>query len=621
MGIAFIEVLKKRAGDLFMKQFKTQIKMYAFVTFLMTIVLVGLPVFANLVSAATEPDGYASAKIEFAQLLNDKKRSQYRHNWIKLSDKFLNLYEDNANWSNRPAALFRSALAVEEMARRSYNSKDAQEAASRYEELARNHKTNPLADDALYHAAVIYNELLHESDTARKILSDLTETYPKADFAPNAQAYLSKISGNTVASIAPVKPVISTPTTTVNNITPQLRDGNIVRIVISLDAVPSWRARYQSPETSAFNTHSIFLQLNEMSPASKLGLERSFSKAGILENYVVEYNKNNQQTNITLNFSELYRYNVKTERSPARIIIEATNSSKSLQSGIKIENTTENKKVTATIIPTTAKVTEALEDIAKNTVENKVLSEDIVYEIPKVDMSKDMVSQLGLQVKTIIIDPGHGGRDPGTSHNGIIEKNLILDISKRLARVLEAAGYTVILTRDDNSYIGLNARSQLAMVENGDLFISMHINAHPDKSVSGFETYYLDFAQSDESARTAAMENIATTKGLGDMEKLLADLVLNSRKKESVRLASFVQKRTIAQIGSAGFATKNNGIKGAPFHVLLDSSMPGILVEVGYCSNLNESKNLGSPKYKDAIAEGIANGIHQYAQQYQTATR
>ena len=125
----------------------------------------------------------------------------------------------------------------------------------------------------------------------------------------------------------------------------------------------------------------------------------------------------------------------------------------------------------------------------------------------------------------------------------------------------------------------------------------------------------------EEAARVAAIENIATTKGLGDMEKLLADLVLNSRKKESVRLASFVQKRTMSQIGTAGFATKDNGTKGAPFHVLLGASMPGILVEVGYSSNLNESRNLGSPKYRDAIAEGIANGIHQYAQQYQTAKR
>lgn len=578
-------------------------------------------------SAAGEPEGYGKAKVDLERLRDDPKRAKYRHSWLKLADDFQELYDDNPSWNNRPAALFRSAVALEEMARRSYNRKDAQNAAALFEQLAKKHSSSVLADDALYRAAVIRNELMRDPGEARDILVTICKKYSKSDHAGPAAAYIAKLDGKpeatAVASLAPVgvptdeknadellstlsksyskkgdNSVVATLDTSspvsvsrpdvpasITRVSPQKR-GNIVRIAISLGQPNSWTLDHQQGDKG--KSPRLILDLEGAEPAKAVKSGARYKDMGIFSRYTVDYSATNKRTRMVFEFSSLLRYTVKTEKSPFRIIVEATASSKELADGVSVKKSSSGQTKSAS-------------------------------SAPRISTPRNVAAQLGLSVKTIVIDPGHGGKDPGTSHNNIVERELTLDVAKRLGSVLRAAGYNVVFTRDKDHWISLSERSNIAVKKKGDLFISIHVNASTKPSVSGFETYYLDLADTTESIRLAAVENSGTDHRLGEMETILADLLLSARIQESRKLAADVQKTTVSLLKKRGHSVSNNGTKGAPFHVLIGSSMPGVLVEIGYCTNSTEAKRLRQSKYRDALAEGIANGIHNYALQLELA--
>ena len=560
--------------------------------------------------ANATPSGYEDAKVELSRLMQDKKRSEYRHNWIKLSDEFYDIYVNNANWNNRAAALFRSAIALDEMAKRSYVRKDAHSAIDKYLLLVKKHKLSPLADDSLYHAAQLYNEVLRDEKSAKAMLKKVMRDYPTGDFRTKAKQYYAEIGGTAVASLGNVaisRP--ATPSIKLTQISSQLRE-NVVRIVISMDTIASWRAKYNDEQNPG-----VVVTLKNVAPSENLELEDTFKKTGIFTGYSVYYNDVQGTSVITLQFSDLLRYVVKSEREPARLIIEATNSPKYLTAGITVKDEKvekKQKKVVEKKVKQSSKVVPTKTTVKKSSVATtpKITKENIPT------ITKQFAAQLGLRVKTIVIDPGHGGKDPGARHNGMVEKNLNLDIAKRLARVLKSAGYTVHLTRTTDKYLGLYERTDIARKHHADLFISLHANASNNVAAEGIETYFLDFTQDNNAVRIAAIENAGVEKrGLGEMEKILSDMLLTARIQESKRLAAKVQNGAIRKISRAGYNLKNRGTKGAPFHVLIGSSMPCILIEMGYTTNSKEAKRLSSDNYKNALAEGIANGIHQYAQE------
>ncbi len=596
--------------------------------------------------AAGEPAGYAQAKVDLDRLRKDPRRAKYRHSWLKLADEFQEIYEGAPSWNNRPAALFRSAEALEEMARRSFTRKDAQEAASRFEFLAKKHPSSVLADDALYRAAVIRNELMRDPGEARTLLTTLRKKYAKSDHAAPAASYLAKMDSkpdaSAVASLAPIAApapardakrksprdndnadeLLATlsrssaqkssppkgvavaslasgtipagvtqpdPLASVSRVSPQKR-GDVIRITISLDQPSSWKIQHETG--SKGKAPRLILDLEGTAPAKAVKSGARYKEMGIFSRYSVDYSATDKRTRMEFDFSSLRRYTVKTEKSPFRIIVEATASSKALADGISIAEPSPGTSKTAS-------------STAAHT--------------PKVTPPRDVAEQLGLCVKTIVIDPGHGGKDPGTSHNNITERELTLDVSKRLGSVLRAAGYNVVFTRERDAWVSLSERSNFAVKKKGDLFISIHVNASAKPNVSGFETYYLDLAGNKESVRLAALENSGTNHRLGEMEAILTDLLLSARIQESRKLATEIQKNTVSHIKKRGHQVNNNGTKGAPFHVLIGSSMPGVLVEIGYCTNSAEAKRLKQSKYRDALAEGIANGIHNYARQLELA--
>ncbi|HMK36936.1 MAG TPA: N-acetylmuramoyl-L-alanine amidase [Desulfomonilaceae bacterium] len=212
----------------------------------------------------------------------------------------------------------------------------------------------------------------------------------------------------------------------------------------------------------------------------------------------------------------------------------------------------------------------------------------------------------------VVLDPGHGGRDPGAvSRDGSLkEKDLTLEVAKQVKVILERKhpGITVEFTRSEDTFMTLEERTAAANSLNADLFLSIHCNSDTDSSSTGMETYYLSKASSRKAMRVAARENSVSLAKMSDLQATLLDLMVTSKKTESEKLATAVNN-ALEEVVPRG---RHRGIKQAPFYVLVGAKMPAILVEFAFISNKAESKKLHSPEYLHVIAEGLANGAHAY---------
>jgi len=237
--------------------------------------------------------------------------------------------------------------------------------------------------------------------------------------------------------------------------------------------------------------------------------------------------------------------------------------------------------------------------------------------IPKGSQTSTLARQLGLQVGTIVLDPGHGGKDKGAiSPNGLYEKDIVLGIAKRLKRNLEiTTGCKVILTRTDDRFLTLEERTAIANAQKADLFVSLHINAHEDRNLHGTETYYLNLSNDKESARVAALENATSTRRISDLENILKDIMLNTKINESAKLAKTVQSNLIASLQKNYDSIRDLGVKQAPFYVLLGAEMPSILIETAFITNKTEEKRLQDKNFQQSLVSGISSGIGSYIRQ------
>ena len=231
--------------------------------------------------------------------------------------------------------------------------------------------------------------------------------------------------------------------------------------------------------------------------------------------------------------------------------------------------------------------------------------------------------QLGLNVKRIVLDPGHGGKDKGAiSPNGVYEKNITLAIAKALKKVLETTTKCeVILTRTRDKFLSLEERTAIANARKADLFISIHTNAHEDRSLFGTETYFLNLAKDKESARVAAFENAVSSKNVSDLEAILQDLMLSTKINESAQLARQVQQHLISRLKVSYEGIKDLGTKQAPFYVLLGAEMPSILIETAFISNEREESRLKDKIFQEKLAKAISVGIQSYIQQMKGLAR
>jgi len=221
----------------------------------------------------------------------------------------------------------------------------------------------------------------------------------------------------------------------------------------------------------------------------------------------------------------------------------------------------------------------------------------------------------------IVLDPGHGGKDPGAiGLYGLNEKHLALDISRRITRSLRKIlppgvngdKNKVFLTRTRDRYISLNERTAFANKHDADVFISIHANSSPIKSTRGIETYFLAEASTERALKLAARESGTTVSRLSDVDKIKHDLRFNTKMRESPQLAKIIQSALLSRLTRKYSNIKDLGVKRGPFYVLAGAANASILIELGFLSNRLEARRLRAPKFRENIAEGIATGILRF---------
>lgn len=222
-------------------------------------------------------------------------------------------------------------------------------------------------------------------------------------------------------------------------------------------------------------------------------------------------------------------------------------------------------------------------------------------------------------IDTIVLDPGHGGKDPGAiGRYGIKEKSVVLDLAKRLKKILEKKNLRVILTRDSDRFISLRKRTEFANNNNADLFISIHANASRYSRASGFEVYYLSDSVDDATRALEIIENktanseVDTMPNRDYLSATLWDLKLTENRRVSKELAYY-----ICNVASDALDMKNRGVKGARFYVLKNTRMPAVLIEVGFLTNRRELSKLKKGYFREMVARAIAKSILEYKREYE----
>ena len=535
---------------------------------------------------------YYAARDRLNALQKDAKRNKFREPWVELGERFDKLHASNPKHRLASTILYRAAKSYDGLARRSFNPNDANEAIKRYNKVAEDYPSSVLADDALLDAAELQRDLLKDPSEARATLERLLKSFPKGDMVPKAKTMLnalpktSKTSSDASSSRvsdtsgddADPEPAIPSATARLTRIIwdPQ---RTTTRLTIKLDRPVAWALFSQRLNAQKNQPARLSLELPGTTPRKDLFGARI--NKGLLKGFRVDL-QSDGTTQVRFDFTTFKRFAVNVAKDGSSLVIDVTNNQNGLKKGKAIGST--------------------------------------IYSPQRASLANsrattDIARQLGLNVRTIVIDAGHGGSDPGTMHNGIRESALTLDMSKRLKAQLVKRGFTVRTTRDKDGRLSLGERVRFANAVKGDLFVSIHVNANKNSKVAGFETYFLNFASSNSAARVAAVENAVGDRNLGSLEGILADIVLGARTQESRHLANSVQRHTLRHLKREKFVTKDGGVRSAPFFVLMGSGMPGVLIELGYCTNPSEAKRLKRNDYLNALAVGIADGIAAYAEQ------
>lgn len=543
----------------------------------------------------------------FNSLAKNETRAKRRDLWQELENGFAAQMRSQKG-ENKARAAYYHARVRQEMGARSFLASDHREAAKRFGAVADAHARYAVARQSLYQQGLILQERLRDHAGAARALERLIQSYPNSNEARQAKKLLAEAKKNAAGApaAASAPATVSKPaagkaptasqkasdaatrdrqekkanasTVTLKNISWKGKPQRAV-ITLEMDAKADYTYNFLPPDAARNTPGRLYFDIAGAFPGDGV-------KAGIRpEDLVVSRirtGRSGDGTRVTLECDGLACYAVRSpEGRPEHIEIEVS----------RRQDITDG-----TIVGEAAKAAAG--------------QEKQVEAAPKKPAS--IAEQLGLTVETILLDPGHGGKDPGAQANGITEKNFTLAMAKRIGALLEKKGFRVLYTRTGNRYISLQDRPDLANTKKADLFISIHINANTTPGVHGLETYYLDEAKTQNAAVVAARENAVSVKNISDLQFILTDLMLGSKVKESHRLAECVQSGILKRLRAAQLSMTSNGVRSGPFYVLMGARMPAILVEFGYITNKGDAASLKSERFLQRQAEGVVDGIMLY---------
>jgi len=512
--------------------------------------------------------------------------------------------------------------------------------------------TSPLAGDALWRVGDIHSRLAQSGDQASvrpamEAYSALTTRYPDSTYAPEAYLRLGDLSDGRVAEAYYVQLRQTYPTS------PQadVADDRLQALHENRGAEAPQTGRLE-PSTSVADAvgtdespQPLGSELEAMpTPASDTSSERRTSSAepgavvpemGQLMG--VRHYSDSTHTRIVFDLDRAMEHRMGEVASPPRVFIDLIGADlpADLPRSLAVDGTGVRQIRVAMNRPGVVRVVLDLESLAGYSVFSLSEPHRLVLDIPSPEMSKRLATarrpavpegggearQLGFGIRRIVIDPGHGGVAPGAiGRAGNTEKDLALDISKRLAENLRGGGYEVMLTRNADESVPLENRPEFATRQKADLFVSVHINSSSNGSLSGFETYYLDLATDPTAAETAFRENDEVTGGIGNLDEILDDIVKNANKRESRDLAQAIQDSLVLQTSKSYPDVHDLGVKHAPFVVLIGASMPAVLVECSFLSHRKEEQRLRDPAYRQQVADAIYIGIANYGSRRRMVT-
>ena len=518
-------------------------------------------------------------------LIQSKSRMKYRHNWLNCINRYQRIVKSFPQSDQAAWALYHSAGMYTSLYGYSRLGSDLDEAINLYSELVGKYEKHRLADDGQYKIGDIYYRYKKDPTRAYVEFLKVDIKFPKGDMRPKARKKLDELASIIGEKESPKHEEKSSSSTNdrvkVNDIR-YWSTPTYTRVVVDVDNPVKYETHLLKQDSKSQKPRRLYVDLKMAFVGQDI--ESSIPiKDGLLQRARAgQYDP--ETVRVVLDINKIGGYKTFHLYDPFRIVVDVSSIDRE-----KAEEKEQKKIQTRT----------ARKGVQKSKQPDKNLS---------------LARQLGLTVKTIVIDPGHGGKDPGCLlPGGIKEKDIVLKLGMALAeKIREKIGCEVYLTREKDEFLSLEQRTAFANVKKADLFISLHINAHRQKGIYGLETYFLNMATDKQAVMVAARENATSEKNISDLETILNSLMLNTKINESSRLAHEVQNGMVGSVKKSYSKIKSLGVKQAPFYVLIGAEMPAILVETGFITNPTEKQRLLSPPYRAKLAEGITDGIDEY---------
>lgn len=566
---------------------------------------------------------YDEAKFYYNQLQTNATLAGARENWLKGTRNFRRIYLSSPKSEQAPACLYLLGRVYSEMFDKFKNGIDLDESISYFKDTARLFPQHRLADDSYMALAQLFLDKRKNPQEAADYLTEIVTNYPNGDMHSEAENLLKVLSQE--HDIPLPKVMVSSS-----------RDNKLSYVL----PVKYWSSdsytRVVIMASGPVNYKEILLEETENSPRRlyidfmKSYIEPQYRAPVPIEDGLLRRIRTGQfspdTVRVVLDIESIKNYKIYSLPDPFRVVIDVRGEKKNDEL-LPVEKPGKGNENLAKKSPPEKSPPEKSHDIIVLRDNKKIAFSKKSASEPRTSASEpktiettpevkplSLAQQLGLGVKKIVLDPGHGGKDPGAMAFGQKEKDIVLDIAKRLAPTLEKElGCEVLLTRKDDTFISLEERTAIANTQNADLFVSLHINAHPSAKVRGLETYYLNLTTNADAMRVAARENATSTHQMSDLQDILSDIMKNSKINESSRLAQQVHTSILTQAEKQGFSDiKNLGVKQAPFYVLIGAQMPAILIEIAFISNEQDIQNLNNPAFVKLLTQEIAQGIRAY---------
>lgn len=499
-----------------------------------------------------------------------------------------------------------------------------------FEAVVRRYPTSGYSDNALWQAASLadaaYQKFNHADDQAQaiRLYRRLVAEYPTSSLVRRANQQLAQLAKPAPAA-APV-PAASRPAPTAPPGSPATLlsiDRTVlpetVRITLELDREVTYREeRIGGPARLFFDLTGV-----QLTPAL---LDKVLTYPGDIVSKIRVGRHPDSTVRVVLDLEGVSRYSVFTLYHPYRLVIDAERAVRhTVASPATVAPTSITPEPVLAVAASPAKATRPVEVVRPLTPpppptppSAPATTASVPLASPSAAASNvaggfSMARQLGLGVSRIVIDPGHGGHDPGVLGRGLTEAALVLDVALRLEKLLrKEPGLEVVLTRRTDVYIPLEERTALANRESADLFLSIHANASRNVAAKGIETYYLSFASSPEAEAVAARENSASNREMHQLPDIIKAIALNNKLDESRDLANMVQQSLVTSLRKTNKEVRSRGVKKAPFVVLIGAAMPSVLAEISFVSNRQELALLKTSAYKQKIAESLFNAVMRY---------